>query len=227
MDVSLLEDALRRSSSSLNTGHPTRTLHITASEQSLLRDNATPTSMIISAEELSSRPRSNPRSRTPMRFESPLNNDAFRRRAVSPSPVPEEPPRVTIRPLAASPLHERGHMRRHGNLTQREQQPSRSSKQGKPSQRKIRRWNNEHFVDLATEISSSSTRGAATAEVLIKAHRDAHLYRPIYDPKEHCRSEAVVRYVCNISFLLPLQRKETGILIAFSLIPPLQIYEQQ
>jgi hypothetical protein len=184
VDVASIAAALRRSSS-LNKGNPTRTLRITASEKSS-RDN-TPTPMYV--EELTNRPRSNPRARTPMRYESPLQNDAFR--ASSPSPVHEESRRVTVRPLAGMAVGTVSRSTIHEN---RQPITPKSTKQG-PSQRKIRRWNNEHFAALAAELSSSSSRGVVAAEVILKAHRDAHLYRSIYDPKEHCRSEKVNRYV--------------------------------
>jgi len=59
-----------------------------------------------------------------------------------------------------------------------------SRKQG-PSHRKVRRWNNDHFVGLATEIASSSSRGAIAAEALLKAQEDAHLHRAVWDPLDH------------------------------------------
>jgi hypothetical protein len=55
-----------------------------------------------------------------------------------------------------------------------------SHKQG-PSHRKSRRWNNDHFGSLASELASSSR---AVASVLSKAQADAHLYKEIYDPQE-------------------------------------------
>lgn len=190
--VASIAAALRRSAS-LNTGnHPTRTLRITASEKSS-RDN-TPTP--VSAEDLSRRPRSNPRSRTPMRYESPLEHGAFR--ADRRSPVREEGEetrRVTIRPLLGNTAAAVGDVARSSTIREGSGPAKpRSSKQG-PSQRKIHRWNNEHFAGLAAEISSSSVRGMVAADVLLKAARDAHLYRSIYDPKEHRRSEKLNRYV--------------------------------
>jgi hypothetical protein len=186
--------ALRRSTELLSNGSPTRTLRITASEKSS-RDN-TPTP--ITLEDLSRRPRSNPRSRAPMRYESPLNSDALR--AVSPSPVYEEPRRNTVRPLADAVVTVAGGMGSTRESLGGHHTPNktRSSKQGQPSHRKIRRWNNEKFSGLAAEISASSARGVITAEILLKAQREAHLYRPIYDPKEHSRSKEVSRYVTTI-----------------------------
>lgn len=162
-------------SNSLNLGSPTRTLHLTAAEQSS-RDN-TPTP--VSLDDLARRPRSNPRSRTPMRYESPLESNALR----SPSPVHEESQRVNIRPLVAGrPVgaahHGRFTIHEHGNDTPK------SAKQG-PSHRKLRRWNNDKFSGLAAEI------GSKAAAVWTKAQADAHLYRDIYDPKEHCQSDKI------------------------------------
>jgi hypothetical protein len=184
--------ALRRSTELLNRGSPTRTLRITASEKSS-RDN-TPTP--ITLEDLSRRPRSNPRSRAPMRYESPLSSDALR--AVSPSPVHEEPRRSTVRPLADATVAGGMGSTRESIGGSYSPHKTRSSKQGQPSHRKIRRWNNEKFSGLAAEISASSARGVITAEILLKAQREAHLYRPVYDPKEHSRSKEVSRYVTNI-----------------------------
>jgi hypothetical protein len=180
IDTSSIAAALKRASS-LNTGFPTRTLRITVSEQSS-RDN-TPNPITI--EDLVNRPRSNPRLRTPMRYESPLESDAFR--IIPPSVVREESTRITIRPSAGAAV---GSIARRPANHESGVVKSKSAKQG-PSQRKIRRWRNENFVGLAAELSSS--RGAMAAEVLLKAHRDAHLYRSVYDPNDHCRSEPVHR----------------------------------
>ena len=51
-----------------------------------------------------SRPRSNPRNRTPMRYESPLNADAFRLREEDEeeAPATNEGRRITIRPMVGS-----------------------------------------------------------------------------------------------------------------------------
>jgi hypothetical protein len=184
IDTSSILAALNRSSS-LNSGFPTRTIRITASEQTS-RDN---TPNPITVEDLINRPRSNPRLRTPMRYESPLESDAFRLRRSS--IAPEESSRLIIQPQASANVDT---MSRRKTIHDIDQVKGRSVKQG-PSQRKIRRWNNEHFSGLAAEISSSSSRGAIAANVLLKAHRDAHLYQAIYDPNDRCRSEKVNRYV--------------------------------
>lgn len=83
----LTVDDLRRSSPL----HPSRTLRISEAEAS----RTTPTI------DTSRRPRSNPRSRTPMRYESPLDPDEFRR--IRPQDEGDERPdarRITIRPNA-------------------------------------------------------------------------------------------------------------------------------
>ena len=54
----------------------------------------------VTYESLARRPRSNPRTRTPMRYESPLNPNAFRRE--QPSPERREGLRITVRPLAGA-----------------------------------------------------------------------------------------------------------------------------
>ena len=75
---------------------PTRTLFITEAE--LAARDTTPVAELA----LRDRPRSNPRSRTPMRYESPLNPAEFRRESLENDAVPErnEARRISIRPLA-------------------------------------------------------------------------------------------------------------------------------
>jgi hypothetical protein len=178
---SIIADALNRSSN-LNVGFPTRTIRITEAERSS-RDN---TPNPINIDDLLSRPRSNPRTRTPMRYESPLESNAFRLERGNIDNT--EARRISIRPLAGTAVGTAPGRRTDGID---ERGKGRSVKQG-PSQRKIRKWNNQHFVGLASEIASSSG-GSAAADVLMKAHRDAHLYRSIYDPKDHRRSLDVDR----------------------------------
>jgi hypothetical protein len=183
-----ITDALNRSAH-LNVGFPTRTIRITEAERNS-RDN---TPNPINIENLLSRPRSNPRTRTPMRYESPLESDAFRIERPTSSTTNDnnfEARRISIRPLAGSAV---GTLPGRSTTGIDERGKGRSVKQG-PSQRKIRKWNNQHFVGLASEIASSSGSTVA-ADVLLKAHRDAHLYRAIYDPKDHRRSLDVDRYV--------------------------------
>ncbi len=187
-----LSNSLNRSSH-LNVGFPTRTIRITEAERSS-RDN-TPNPITI--EDLLHRPRSNPRTRTPMRYESPLESDAFRMERPTTDHdnivnininYNNEARQISIRPLAGAAV---GTLPRRSYEAIDERGKGRSVKQG-PSQRKIRKWNNQHFGGLASEIESSN---AAAADVLFKAHRDAHLYRSIYDPKDHRRSLDVDRYV--------------------------------
>lgn len=64
---------------------------------------STPTqSRRVTIDSLLLRPRSNPRTRTPMRYESPLSPQAFRREDPSPERVEEQ--RRTVRPMAGAPL---------------------------------------------------------------------------------------------------------------------------
>lgn len=65
---------------------------------------STPIQRVVSYESLATRPRSNPRSRTPMRYESPLNADAFHRSAIENEEAETRPEgrRVTVRPLAGA-----------------------------------------------------------------------------------------------------------------------------
>ena len=55
-----------------------------------------------------------------------------------------------------------------------------SRKQG-PSHRKVRRWRNEHFDDLASEMASDHGKAA---DALRKAKEKAHLYRDIVNFRE-------------------------------------------
>jgi hypothetical protein len=68
---------------------------------------------------------------------------------------------------------------------------SRSRKQG-PSHRKVRRWNNDNFVNLAAEISSSNGSLAA-AEALLSGSAHASRHRSILDPKAH-ESRAMTQF---------------------------------
>jgi hypothetical protein len=76
-------------------------------------------------------------------------------------------------------------------VEERPRSAPRSRKQG-PGCRKIRRWNNEKFTNLAAEIKASSARGALCAEAILRAQDEAHLYRAVYDPKDH-KSETLSR----------------------------------
>jgi hypothetical protein len=221
--------SLRRSNAQLN---PTRTLALLEAEQSSRES----TPVRVSIESLSRRPRSNPRSRTPMRYESPLDPDEFRRESLEPeessAPPANEGRRITIRPLAGSavgtaPVHRVSVgsflflLSMHFSFLyvsmclsvcillivfftsvplffdyrkineERPRSTVRSRKQG-PSCRKIRRWNNEKFSSLAAEIKASSAGGGAAAEAILRAQDEAHLYRAVYDPKDH-RSETLSR----------------------------------
>jgi hypothetical protein len=68
-----------------------------------------------------------------------------------------------------------------------------SSKQG-PSHRKVRRWNNDNFIGIASEIAKASSRGPAVAEALLKAQADAPLYLAVYSPDD-CPPSAVSRFM--------------------------------
>ena len=58
-----------------------------------------------------------------------------------------------------------------------------SRKQG-PSHRKIRRWNNDNFANLASEIASGRGQQKA-AQALLLGQADAAKYRSIYNPNDH------------------------------------------
>ena len=196
-----LSVASLRRASPLHT--PTRTLRLDEAEHLSRQRNhqkGPPTRDILAS--LASRPLSNPRSRTPMRYESPLDPNEFRRdssRLTTTSTIADNEEQLSSHSngarritagfavgttLTTSPnrtIH--GEERRHATSLK-------SRKQG-PSHRKVRRWNNDHFVGLASEIAKSR-HGHIAAEVLMRAHEDAPLYRSLYDPAEH-RSHAISR----------------------------------
>jgi len=192
-------ESLRRSSS--NLGSPTRTLRITAHEQQQQSHQQDTALLLLSEEMARSRPRSNPRSRTPMRYESPLEPDAFTRRSPSPNNNNNEDAalttrRITIRPMAGRAVGTTVRT----TIREQQQQQSRASirsrKQGQPSQRKIRRWNNDRFAGLAAElVAASKHSGTRAADALLQAQSEAHLYRSVYDFNEHDPSEPVKKYV--------------------------------
>jgi len=130
------------------------------------------------------RPRSNPRSRTPMRVpeedheESASNNTTEGRR-------------ITIRLGAGSSVGNNAPS--YSSRQIRQQQPTRvkSNKQG-PSHRKARRWNNDNFVNLAAELST--TKGSAAAvEALLKGSAEVSKHRSILDHRQH-ESKAMKKF---------------------------------
>lgn len=66
--------------------------------------------------------------------------------------------------------------------------PSRSSKQG-PSHRKVRRWNNDNFVNLAKEVGSTNA-----AEALLRGHAHASKYRSVY-PHEKSENNVMSNFI--------------------------------
>ena len=72
-----------------------------------------------------------------------------------------------------------------------------SRKQG-PSQRKVRRWVNDHVVHLAKELTSTKSRSA-----LLLAHEEAHLYRDICDFK---RSDPMDKFLNDESLKVERQK---------------------
>jgi hypothetical protein len=65
-----------------------------------------------------------------------------------------------------------------------------SRKQG-PSHRKVRRWNNDNFVNLAAEINSGN-KGGRAAQALLLGQANAAQYRSICNPEDHT-SKAMTR----------------------------------
>lgn len=149
--------------------------------------------ILLPYESLSRRPRSNPRTRTPMRYESPLNSNAFRREGLPPTEAPSRKGRrISVRPFAGAAV---GSIQPARIITEeihyarRSFVPGNSQKQ-RPSHRKIRRWNNDNFVGIALELAKSSSRGPAVAESLLIAQADAANYRAVYNPHD-CQQSVI------------------------------------
>ena len=67
---------------------------------------------------------------------------------------------------------------------QQQQQRPKSKKQG-PSHRKARRKNNDNFVNLAAELTTSNGSTAAAVEALLSGSAEASKFRSILDPTQH------------------------------------------
>lgn len=89
--------SLRRSNSHAHHS-PTRVLRLTEQEERA----RTPPARNLSSLTLNHRPRSNPRTRTPRRAESPLDPNALRREDAASIPRQQQPRTITIRPHAGS-----------------------------------------------------------------------------------------------------------------------------
>jgi len=122
-----------------------------------------------------------------MRYESPINGNAFRDPSADPSVEHRDHQRVSIRPLAGASVGTTLEFASSqataevANATARPVTPSKSRKQG-PSHRKLRRWNNDNFVGLAAEVAKAG--GVLSAEAMIQAQADASSYRSVYNPLE-------------------------------------------
>jgi len=126
------------------------------------------------------RPRSNPRSRTPMRIpEHAEEQDTTENR------------RITIRLGSGSGVGTNTVSYASQRIRQEQPVRVRSNKQG-PSHRKARRWNNDNFVNLAAELST--VKGSAAAvEALLKGSAEASKHRSILDHKQH-ESKAMKKF---------------------------------
>ncbi len=130
------------------------------------------------------RPRSNPRSRTPMRIPEQHEEDDV-------AGSTTEGQRITIRLGTGSAVG--ANTVSYASRRTHQNQPARvrSSKQG-PSHRKARRWNNSNFVNLAAELSAG--KGSASAvEALLKGSAEASKHRSILDNKQH-ESKAMKKF---------------------------------
>lgn len=147
---------------------PTRTIRLTGAEETQRRNNSNSrngsrngrdNNILLSV--LSNRPRSNPHTRTPMRYESPLNFNEF------------------LRPLQQS--QQQTQAQEHHNTVILEVQQQRSNKQNTPSQRKVRRY--EYTGSLVDYEMNDHT-----INIMKLAEKDLHLYKSIYDPNQHKKS---------------------------------------
>jgi hypothetical protein len=99
-------------------------------------------------------------------------------------------------PVADLFVHLHGSLTGHHNYQVQEENRSStplSRKQG-PSHRKVRRWNNDNFTRLASELAN--IKGTKAAEALFYGQADAHQYRSIFNPAEH-KSQSLSQYVCD------------------------------
>lgn len=148
----------------------------------------------VTYEDLVSRPRSNPRSRTPMRYESPLEHGAFTNNDTDNNgeDASSQGTAISIRPTAGlgvgvvRPPPERARL--DDTVSRPRPITLKSSKQG-PSHRKANRWNNDNFSNAAQDLSHSSR------EILALAKADARRFLPVYDPAEKKRSDQVTRFM--------------------------------
>ena len=99
-----LDVLMRRSSPLIRSSGPGMAIEESMADMMNHRGGSNPRSSATRSSPLRlSRPRSNPRNRTPMRYESPLNADAFRNIDEEPTTANRtrmEGQRITIRPLA-------------------------------------------------------------------------------------------------------------------------------
>ena len=189
---------LRRSSSQVT---PTRTLILSEHEHR----EVTPVRIVVTEESLANRPRSNQRTRTPRRYESPLDPDAFRRvaddrgeegdgahvriisvgnrgtdraRPISEVPLVSCPSTTTLVPPFPLGFSQKVSLSLSLLFCFFSLRHIQSHKQG-PSHRKVRRWRNDRFDDLASEVAQDKGHGSAAADALRRAKDKAHLYRDI------------------------------------------------
>jgi hypothetical protein len=153
---------------------PTRTIRLTGAEEAQRHSSSSrirngqrhDQSILISSLYVTNRPRSNPHTRTPMRYQSPLQHNEFHRDIRRPVEVvvlnndtpPQSQPQQTQVPV------------------------ERSRKQEHLSHRKIRRWNqHERMVD--------EEMNPHIQQIIRQAEKEMHLYRSVYDPNQHKPSQ--------------------------------------
>jgi hypothetical protein len=158
------------------------------------------------------RPRSNPRTRTTTRYISPLQGDAFRiveeqpthgnitirpsagravgtslrpRTAAVPSVSPTVDNLSTVHPCTCILTVPR-RVSQGGVIAEERPTGGKNYKQG-PSHRKVRRWNNDNFVNLAAEINSGNKGGRAAQALLLGQANAAHYHSitNIHDHQSH------------------------------------------
>lgn len=90
--------------------------------------------------------------------------------------------RITITSFASRRARQQDQY--HYYQRQQQQQRPKSKKQG-PSHRKARRKNNDNFVNLAAELTTSNGSTAAAVEALLSGSAEASKFRSILDPTQH------------------------------------------
>mmetsp|Transcript_22386 Transcript_22386/g.33479 ORF Transcript_22386/g.33479 Transcript_22386/m.33479 type:complete len:527 (+) Transcript_22386:162-1742(+) len=170
----------------------------------------TPNSSLSMYDALANRPRSNPRVRTPMRYESPLNSNAFLRDGSNGRSFQDqqdnvrederrEGQRISIRPGAGlavgSNLSSTAFRSNNISTTTTTNQYQHVIQPPYHAHRKVRRWNNDKMMGIASELAKYSKRSKDASINFTRGEAEAFQYRVANYPLEY-RSE-FTRLVTN------------------------------